>query len=158
MHPPTSRRARFAAVAALIFCLAPARAEAATFTVPVAGDESSELVLDGGRVVPLGASLLDLAAFAGDSMVWFDESPRAPVAEPFAPRPRVVVESADQIRHHEGGVTALRATVSDGATVVDAWFLLAVPFLLPVILLRRTRAAAKAWADQIAELDEQANE
>lgn len=152
MHPPILR---WAFLVALALCLAPIDARAGALEVSRSAEDPGRIVLDGSLGAAFGASAFDARQLVAAESVWFDETQRGPVAAPIAPLRELVLENPDEIalRHASGAVTRL-TSAGRSSTVVDAWFLLAVPFLMPVILRRRQRRVAKSWADQLDAADE----
>lgn len=150
MRPPILR---CALALALAVGLAPLDVEAAGLKAPRTAEDPALILMDDALGRAPAASAFDEAALIAAEASWFEEAPHAPVAAPVAPLRELALENPDEILlRHAGPALSALAGVSRGATVVDAWFLLAVPFLLPLILHRRQRRLARNWTDQLEEV------
>ena len=156
MHPPVLR---WAVAAALALCLASAPASAGALHAPASAEDPTRILLEGGLQRALSASAFDVGQLVAAESAWFEETARPPVAERVGPLRQLVLDDPEE--------TALRYTASNrtvsrlarGAAMVDAWLLVAVPFLLPVILRRRPRRRSRSLAAQLEESkDEEAAE
>jgi len=145
MHLPILR------CALLGLCLTPIPAHSAVLAARGPTDDPTRIVLDrvsGAASIP--SSAFDERPLVASEGVWFHETAPGPVAEPAAPLRELVLENADEIarRHAAASLARTIRSPSEGATFLDAWILLAPPFLLPVILRRRQRRAARTGRDR----------
>jgi len=158
MQPPTEQRAAAgsrALMTALMLGLSAARADAGTLAAPSAASDTGRILLETNVAAPPSASAFDFrrfaeGAFAGIESARFDEAPRAPLAAAALPLRGLVLEDSREVaRRRAANAGTLQTTLSLGSQVLDALFLLAVPFLLPVILLpRQRRVVSRTWADR----------
>lgn len=143
MHPPILRGAF---VAALALCLASQPAAAGALHVPPTAEDPTGILLEVDLRAALSASAFEAGQLVAAQGPWFEETQGLPVAAPVAPLRQWMLEDPEELLRRRSASAFATGSLARGASVVDAWWLMAVPFLVPVMLRRRPRRRSRSMA------------
>ena len=148
MHPPILRGAF---VAALALGLASQPAAAGALHAPPTAEDPTGILLEGGLAGALSASAFEAGQLVAAQGPWFEETQRSPVAAPVTPLHQWVLDDPEELLRRRSASALATGSLARGSSLVDAWWLMAVPFLVPVMLRRRPRRRSRSLAARFAE-------
>ena len=153
MHPPILRGAF---VAALALGLASQPAAAGALHAPPTAEDPTGILLEGGLAGALSASAFEAGQLVAAQGPWFEETQRSPVAASVTPLRQWVLDDPKELLRRRSASALATGSLARGSSLVDAWWLMAVPFLVPVMLRRRPRRLAARFAETKQEEDAEA--